>query len=126
MNLSENEFRDLLFTNYRNNISDLIFGKRKEVQWEGKEFPPIHTLLQQKAEKTINNILSELEVLELTAKELRLKKHGESITRIDLFGMSEDGGITIIELKKSKQTERQAFTELLAYANHFCSIFSGE
>ena len=34
-------------------------------------------------------------------------------------------GLTIIELKKSKQTERQAFTELLAYANHFSTLFPG-
>lgn len=61
----------------------------------------------------------------MSAKELRLEKEGDSTTRIDLFGNAEGSGLYIIELKKSKQTERQAFTELLAYANHFCSIFPG-
>lgn len=71
-------------------------------------------------------MLDQLEELVLTAKELRFDKAGPHPTRVDLFGCSESTGIIIIiELKKSQQTERQAFTELLAYANHFCSIFPG-
>jgi hypothetical protein len=31
--------------------------------------------------------------------------------------------MVIIELKKSRQTERQSFTELLGYSNHFCTLF---
>jgi hypothetical protein len=82
-------------------------------------------LLQQKAEKKINELIDSIKTLILSAKELCLEKEGDSTTRVDLFGCSECSGLTIIELKKSKQTERQAFTELLAYANHFCSIFPG-
>ncbi|MDG2990091.1 hypothetical protein L3556_03955 [Candidatus Synechococcus calcipolaris G9] len=82
-------------------------------------------MLQQIVERKINEIIDGLESLVLSAKELRLKKSGDTTTRIDLFGNSEYIGLAIIELKKSGQTERQAFTELLAYANHFCSIFSG-
>lgn len=125
MQLSENEFRDYLFTNYKENISDLIVGKRKSITWSGEDFPPIYFLLQQRTENRINEILENIEDLILTASELRLNKAGDTTTRVDLFGNSESCGITIIELKKSKQTERQAFTELLAYANHFCSVFPG-
>lgn len=125
MKLSENEFRDYLFDNYKDSISDLIYGKRAPVEWKGDGFPPISLLLQQIVERKINEIVDGLESLNLSAKELKLEKSGDSTTRIDLFGNSESIGLTIIELKKSKQTERQAFTELLAYANHFCSIFPG-
>lgn len=125
MQLSENEFRDYLFNNHRNSISDLIYGKREPVEWRGDGFPPISILLQQIVERTINDIIDGLESLILSAEELRLEKTGDSTTRIDLFGNSECIGLVIIELKKSKQTERQAFTELLAYVNHFCSIFPG-
>ena len=90
-----------------------------------RAYPPLHFLLRRKVERAINEILDQLEELVLTAKELRLEKNGPHPTRVDLFGCSESTGITIIELKKSQQTERQAFTELLAYANHFCSIFPG-
>lgn len=125
MKISENEFRDLLYANYKDNLSSLIIGRKEPIEWVEDEFPPIHFLLQQRAEKKINAILDSLESLILAAKEMRLEKEGDSTTRIDLFGNSEDTGLTVIELKKSKQTERQAFTELLAYANHFCSIFPG-
>lgn len=125
LNFSENEFRDYLFSNYKENLSSLIIGRRESIEWIEDGFPPIHFLLQRRAEKKINEILDNIKCLILLAKELRLEKVGDSTTRIDLFGNSECSGLTIIELKKSKQTERQAFTEILAYANHFCSIFPG-
>ncbi len=125
MKFSENEFRDFLFCYHKENLSSIIIGKREPVAWEEDGFPPIHFLMQHMAEKRINEILDSLECLILTAKELRLEKGNDSTTRIDLFGNSEIAGLTIIELKKSRQTERQSFTELLAYSNHFCSIFSG-
>jgi hypothetical protein len=125
MQFTENEFRDYLFNNHKENISDLIVGRRNPINWKSTEFPPLRFLLQKLAEQRINKLLDGLESLIITARELQLEKLGDSTTRLDLFGSSETNGITIIELKKSKQTERQAFTELLAYANHFCSIFPG-
>lgn len=125
LTLNENAFRDHLFEHHKEDFASLIVGKRDPVQWTGDSFPPIHFLLQQSAEKKINEILEQLEYLVLTAKELRLDRGALHPTRVDLFGNSESTGITIIELKKSEQTERQAFTELLAYSNHFCSIFPG-
>ncbi|MGD9969798.1 MAG: hypothetical protein AB7S65_05025 [Sulfuricurvum sp.] len=125
MHFSENEFRDFLYDEHRQSFSSLIIGKREPIVWSDEGFPPLAFLLQQKAEKKINKIINNIEELTLSAKELRLDKEGDSTTRIDLLGNSEMSGLTIIELKKSKQTERQAFTELLAYANHFCSIFPG-
>ncbi|MTJ49614.1 hypothetical protein [Dolichospermum sp. UHCC 0259] len=125
MQFTENEFRDYLFNNHKENISDLIVGRRNPVTWKSTEFPPLRFLLQKLAEQRINELLDGLESLVITARELKLGKLGDSTTRLDLFGSSEKNGITIIELKKSQQTERQAFTELLAYANHFCSIFPG-
>lgn len=125
MQLSENDFRDYLFDNHKDSLSDLIHGRRDPIEWNGGGFPPISILLQQIVERKINEIVDGLESLILSARELRLEKSGDSTTRIDLFGNSECIGLTIIELKKSKQTERQAYTELLAYANHFCSIYPG-
>ncbi|UJJ33123.1 hypothetical protein [Halopseudomonas maritima] len=125
MQLSENDFRDYLFDNHKDSLSDLIHGRRDPIEWNGEGFPPISILFQQIVERKINEVVDGLESLTLSARELRLEKSGDSTTRIDLFGNSECIGLTIIELKKSKQTERQAYTELLAYANHFCSIYPG-
>lgn len=125
LTISENAFRDYLFTNHKEDLASLIVGRRDPISWEGGEFPPVHYLLQRRAENQINEILDNLDSLVLTAKELRLEQSGPHPTRVDLLGCSENTGITIIELKKSSQTERQAFTELLAYSNYFCSIFPG-
>ena len=54
----------------------------------------------------------------LFGMEVPLGNEGETKIRTDFLGKSEGRpGIYIFELKKDKQTERQAFTELLAYAN---------
>ena len=123
--MNENELRDYLYQNHRDNLFSLIDGARDCVSWKGAYFPPIHFFLQQKAEKTINLILENLEFLNLSAKELRLERFKDTTTRIDLFGSSSSTGLTIIELKKTKQTERESLTELLGYSNHFCQIFPG-
>ncbi len=125
ISISENQFRDYLFDHYRETFSKLIVGKREPVVWDKDGFPDIKFLLQRRTEQRINEILDNLEELVLTAKELKLERNALHPTRVDLFGNSESTGITIIELKKSEQTERQAFTELLAYSNYFCSVFPG-
>ena len=126
LKIGENAFRDHLFEHHKDDLASLIVGRREPVAWaDGETFPPIRFLLQQRAERAINEMLDNLVTVVLTAKELRLERGEVNATRVDLFGTGEETGITLIELKKSGQTERQAFTELLAYANHFCSIFPG-
>ncbi|MFH6981887.1 hypothetical protein [Marinoscillum luteum] len=78
-----------------------------------------------------SNVISRLEQLyeevidlELFGIEVSLSKKQDSTIRADFLGMRPGApGISIIELKKSKQTEREAFTELLAYSNHINSLF---
>ncbi len=65
-----------------------------------------------------------LKELNIFGCEVPLKKDGDSTIRADLLGIIAGvSGIALIEIKKSAQTERQAFTELLAYAGHLHSIF---
>jgi hypothetical protein len=62
--------------------------------------------------------------LRLFGYEVPLKRNGDSTIRADLLGLVEGvSGIAIIEIKKSAQTERQAFTELFAYSSHLQAIF---
>lgn len=123
--IGENAFRDYLFLHHKVDLASLIVGRRDPVEWTEDSFPSIRFLLQRQAERRINGILEDLQTLVVTAKELALDRGANHPTRVDLFGGSVDSGVTIIELKKSAQTERQAFTELLAYTNYFCSIFPG-
>ena len=123
MNITENDFRDILFENHKDSIFELISGMKEPQSWDGTGFPPARFILKKIVEERINKSAKDLKSLTLQARELSLKRSNNSTTRVDLFGDSGRGGATIIELKKSKQTERQAFTELLAYANYFCSLF---
>jgi len=62
--------------------------------------------------------------LHLFGCEVALKKYSESTIRTDFLGIFEGTNhIAIVELKKSAQTERQAFTELLGYASHIQTVF---
>ncbi len=57
--------------------------------------------------------------------EVPLKKDSDSTIRADFLGTLDGrNGVAVIELKKSAQTERQAFTELLAYGGHIRSVFT--
>jgi hypothetical protein len=123
MNLTENQLRDYLFYNYRDSIAGLIQGRREPIAWSGEDFPPIRVLLQNILENRINSIIDDMASLTLLAKEPRLERTSDTTTRIDLFGHSGESGMVIIELKKSRQTERQSFTELIGYSNHFCTLF---
>lgn len=69
-------------------------------------------------------IWESLKNIDIFACEVPLKKNGDSTIRTDFLGsLSGQNGLVIIELKKSRQTERQAYTELLAYGNHMRSLF---
>ena len=121
----ENGMRDFIFRNYKETFSELIKGQKPNPTWKNAGFPPVRFLIQHDAERRINRVVDDLESLVLDGQEVRLEKATDTTTRIDLLGSSGRTSLTIIELKKSKQTERQAFTELLAYANHFSVLFPG-
>lgn len=122
--MRENEIRDSLFDLHKSDIHSLIVQTRKPLALPPDRFPSIAQLLQHRTETKINKMIENLETLQLDGKEVRLVRDGDSTTRIDLLGsIADSGDLVIIELKKSDQTERQAFTELLGYANHFCTLF---
>jgi len=122
--MTENEIRDLLFDHHQSDLHSLIVQTRQPLALPPDSFPSIAQLLQHRTETKINKMIENLEALQLDGKEVRLVRDGDSTTRIDLLGsIADSGDLVIIELKKSGQTERQAFTELLGYANHFCTLF---
>jgi hypothetical protein len=62
--------------------------------------------------------------LKLVGCEVPLSRDRASTIRADFLGAwLGDHGLAIVELKKSDQTEREAFTELLAYAHHLGDVF---
>lgn len=122
--MRENDIRDYLFEKHKTSLSSLVRSRVKPVATAKEAFPRISELLCARTEAKIDAMVEQLELLTLQGKEVRLVRDDDSSTRIDLLGHLEGyGHLVIIELKKSGQTERQSFTELLAYANHFCTLF---
>ena len=78
--------------------------------------------------RTINeyeNSYRSLERLDVFGCEVRLEKEGDRTIRTDFLGCLEgENGFVICELKVNKQPERQAYTELFAYANHIRTKFA--
>jgi hypothetical protein len=105
-------------------LSKLIIGDIPKVNVEfGEKMEPDKIFLKMAFER-LNETLSYVDRMDLIGTEVPLKKLNDSTIRADFLGINiESVGISIIELKKSRQTERQAFTELLAYSNHLMSLF---
>lgn len=121
--MTENEIRHFLYTNYKNNFSSLIEDIKTSSKWTNKKVcPPLSFIVKEIIETKIVHLVEDLKTLELKQEEFALQRNNENSIRADLLGQSIDGKypLTVIELKRSNQTARQAFTELLAYNNYFC------
>ncbi len=82
-------------------------------------------LLYFKLLKDYEELYKSLERAELFGCEVGLEKDGENTIRADFLGDLEgDNGLIICELKMNRQAERQAYTELFAYANHVRGKFA--
>ena len=87
------------------------------------EYSPTEILYYHLIDK-YKRIWEAIEGLDMFGCEVPLKKDGDSTIRADFLGILEgENGIVIVELKKGEQTERQAYTELLAYGNHIRNLF---
>jgi hypothetical protein len=83
-----------------------------------------HALTRNRINSKIEMLYNKLFSLELIGCEVPLEQSSNSTIRADfLANFPGDTGVAVVELKKSSQTERQAFTELLAYSNHLTTIF---
>ena len=125
MKIHENALRDIIYTQYKNNFYERIVGLKYCDEIKIDDLYNFPDLLKKQTEEKINYLVENLLDLEFIGREIRLKKENASTTRVDLVAMTLDNGLAIVELKKSTQTEREAFTELLAYSNYFCSLFPG-
>lgn len=81
-------------------------------------------LMKNRINRKLSELHSKLYSIKLIGCEVPLEQQSNSTIRADFLAtFPGDTGIGIIELKKSEQTERQAFTELLAYSNHLTTLF---
>ncbi len=125
MSFSEKELQNYIWDN-RENFFNLInipeeVESYSDLSWKCETWQ----LLYNGFIKQYMNSFGLLSQMELFGVEVSLPKHEQSDIRSDLIGhIPEEGSIVICELKKNKLTERQAYTELLAYANSVRGSFS--
>lgn len=128
MNFTEKEIQDYIWEN-RASWDDFI------LPLSGYDLHDLNKIENiSNPEKIFQNIilkkLKKLHVksscMEIFASEVPLIQSSSNTMRLDLLGKCiDDSGLCIIELKKSKKTERESFTELLAYTNYMSSMFPG-
>ncbi|MEM5643071.1 hypothetical protein AAHB52_20810 [Bacillus toyonensis] len=119
----EKEIQEYIW-NEKECFSELIVGEvpKIDIGFDVQVEPNI--LLQKIILGRLKETVQYVKGMDLIGVEVPLKRDGDSTIRADFLGMNiEDTGISIIELKRGRQTERQAFTELLAYSNHLVSLF---
>ena len=88
------------------------------------EYEPWELLYYQTL-KEYKDYYKSLEDIDIFGCEVRLQKDGENTIRTDFLGcLNGENGLVVCELKVNRQPERQAYTELFAYANHIRSKFA--
>ncbi|HDR6289220.1 TPA: hypothetical protein QCU33_005347 [Bacillus cereus] len=105
-------------------MSQLIIGDIPKIDVElSAEIGP-NKIFQKIVFERLDETLSYTKRMNLIGVEVPLHKTNDSTIRADFLGVHRERvGMSIIELKKARQTERQEFTELLAYSNHLVSLF---
>ncbi|HCE4792192.1 TPA: hypothetical protein NKQ44_004762 [Vibrio parahaemolyticus] len=126
MKFSEKEIQNYIWEN-RESFSSFLDETHDLVEVSFKDDLSdvnAQSLIRNRINKKLNKLHSKLFGIELMGCEVPLEQKSNSTIRADFLAtFPGDTGLAIVELKKSSQTERQAFTELLAYSNHLTTLF---
>lgn len=128
--VSEKDIQDYIWQNgndFKSLLEEVILPQPivKEKPWEIEPWEILYNIVIER----YNSFYNSLWALELINEEVHLVKDGDSTIRADFLGIINGGdsndGLVVIELKKENSgSEREAFTQLLAYGNHLKTIFA--
>jgi len=110
-------------SDWKEMLKDFEFPSKRDIENPSHLTPAdaIYNLVIEKTEELYKSLYD----LDLFGCEVPLKKESDSTIRADFIGLfGGRNGLAVIELKKSEQTERQAYTELLAYGGHIRTVFA--
>lgn len=125
MKFQEKEIQNYIW-NHKNDFNALIEPPcfENEPNKNPSEFK-LWELMYYKFLKEYKLLFDSLKELELFGCEVTMPKGFEPFIRADFLGcLNGDNGFVVCELKVNKIPERQAITELFAYANHVRSKFA--
>ncbi|WP_346825585.1 hypothetical protein [Serratia inhibens] len=126
INFTEKEIQNYIWENRSNFPELLIEPEGLEVVEFNNELSDVtaQLLIKNRINSKLSNLHDKLYGLEFIGCEVPLEQNSNSTIRADFLAIfCDDTGLAVIEIKKSDQTERQAFTELLAYSNHMTTLF---
>lgn len=90
--------------------------------WEESEFE-LWKIIKQRVLERINRIHNSVRYGTFIGSKIKLPTDNTRAMELDLLGEHEDG-LFILELKVDKSSERNAFSELLAYSNYIAQMFA--
>lgn len=125
MNFRETEIQKYIWEHKEDLFSMIEIPKfdsePNKMPWEYEPWELLYYQIIKEYEESYRS----LERLDMFGCEVRLEKEDDSTIRTDFLGCLEgENGFVICELKVNKQPERQAYTELFAYANHIRTKFA--
>lgn len=124
--MTEKEIQNYIWNNKENFtdfLVDVVFPKKisHDKPWE---YTPSEIIYNDLLDK-YTEMWYAIHELHFFGYEVPLKKELDSTIRADFLGvLGGRNGLAVVELKKSEQTERQAYTELLAYGSHIRAVFA--
>jgi hypothetical protein len=128
MKFSEKDIQEYIWENrlnWHSLIGDLDLPQLHEFSY-GVTNPTPDCLLHNLTVKRLQEIYELISGLNFLGREVPLSRAEQSTIRADFIALSScQDRMIVMELKKSIQTERQSFTELLAYSNHLKITFPG-
>jgi hypothetical protein len=128
MKFSEKDIQEYIWENrlnWHSLIGDLDLPQLHEFSY-GVTNPTPDCLLHNLTVKRLQEIYELISDLNFLGCEVPLSRADQSTIRADFIALSScQDRMIVMELKKSIQTERQSFTELLAYSNHLKITFPG-
>ncbi|GMV30031.1 MAG: hypothetical protein AMXMBFR59_21560 [Rhodanobacteraceae bacterium] len=80
-------------------------------------------IIKQRVLERINRIHGSVRYGTFVGSKVKLPTDNTRAMELDLLGMHEDG-LFVLELKVDKSSERNAFSELLAYSNYIAQMFA--
>ena len=84
------------------------------------------TLLHNMMVGHLTDVMRKIRSMSLTARDIPLEHHRDSSLQADFIGtFSQQQGIALVMLHHSEKTEKEAFTDMLAYGNHLAALFPG-
>lgn len=125
MKFTEKEIQNYIWE-HKDNFWDMVQEPSFEVKPKKapESFEPWE-LLYYKTLEDYKHYYESLQTLVLFGCEVSLPKQNASTIRADFLGKFDgENGLVVCELKVSAAPERQAYTEMLAYANHVRSSFA--